>query len=97
MAFMLGNHLVFLNSFQFMASSLERLADNLPAGKFSCTSKVFEGKKLAVMKKKGFYPCDYKDSFQKFGDQQLPPKDSFCSILSDEGIGDEHFESVGFI
>ena len=38
MAFMLGKHLVFLDSFQFMASSLERLADNLPADKFNYTS-----------------------------------------------------------
>ena len=30
-------------------------------------------------------------SFQKFGDQQLPPKDSFYSILTDEGISDEQY------
>ena len=35
MAFMLGKHLVFLDSFQLMTSSLERLADNLPADKYS--------------------------------------------------------------
>ena len=32
------------------------------------------------------------DSFQKFGDQQLPPKEDFYSILTDEGINDEQYE-----
>lgn len=92
MAFMLGKHLVFLNSFQFMASSLERLADNLPADKFNYTSQAFKGEKLAVMKEKGVYPYDYMDSFQKFGDQQLPLKEGFYSILTDEGISHEQYE-----
>ena len=30
MAFMLGNHLTFINSFQFMSSSLDKLVNNLP-------------------------------------------------------------------
>ena len=34
MAFMLGKHLVFLDSFQFMSSSLDRLSANLPKDKF---------------------------------------------------------------
>ena len=89
---MLGKHLVFLDSFQFMASSLERLADDLPADKFNYTSQAFKGEKLALMKKKGVYPYDYMDSFQKFGDQQLPPKEEFYSIFKDEGISDEQYE-----
>ena len=44
------------------------------------------------MKKKGVYPYDYMDSFQKFGDQQLPQKKEFYSILTDEGISDEQYQ-----
>ena len=62
MAFMLGKHLVFLDSFQFMASSLERLVDNLPGEAFKYTSQVFQNEKLELMKKKGVYPYDYMDS-----------------------------------
>ena len=32
------------------------------------------------------------DSSQKFGDQQLPPKSSFYSILTHEGISEEQYE-----
>ena len=39
MAFMLSKHLLFLDSFQFMASSLKRLADNLAADRFIYTSQ----------------------------------------------------------
>ena len=75
-----------------MVSSLERLADNLPADKFDYTSQAFKGEILVLMKKKGVYPYDYMNSFQKFGDQQLPPKEEFYSILTDEGISDEQYE-----
>ena len=34
MAFMLGKHLVFLDSFQFMSSSLDKLRNNLPGDAF---------------------------------------------------------------
>ena len=52
MAFMLGNHLTFLDSFQFMSSSLENLVNNLPDEAFKYTSKAFKNEKLKLMKKK---------------------------------------------
>ena len=90
-AFMLDKQLVILDSFEFMATSLERLAANLPVDRFKYTSQVFLNEKLALMKKKGVYPYDYMDRFQKFGDQQLPPKKEFYSVLTDEGISDEQY------
>ena len=90
-AFMLGKHLVFLDSFQFMSSRLDKLAVNLPADAFKCTSHVFEGEKLDLMKQKGVYPNDYMDSEDKFNDQKLPSKDDFYSMLTDEGITDDSY------
>jgi len=92
MAFMLGNHLTFIDSFQFMSSSLEKLVSNLTDEAFKYTSKQFKNEKFNLMKKKGIYPYDFMDSFDKFHETQLPPKEEFYSILNDEHIKDEDCE-----
>ena len=89
---MLGNHLVFLDSFQFMSSSLEKLVNNLPKEALKYTSKMFKGDKLDLMAQKGVYPYDYMDSFNRFEETQLPNKEDFYSILNDEHISDEDYE-----
>ena len=91
MAFMLGNHLTFIDSFQFMSSSLDKLVSNLPRHSLKYTSKRFEGEKLDLMARKGVYPYDYMDSFDKF-DEKLPTKEEFYSILNDEHISDEDYK-----
>ena len=90
MAFMLGNHLTFLDSFQFMSSSLEKLVSNLPRESFKYTSQLFKDSKLDLMVRKGVYPYDYMDSFKKFK-CHLPTKEDFYSILNDEHISDEDY------
>ena len=91
MAFMLGNHLTFIDSFQFMSSSLDKLVSNLPKESLKYTSKKFKGKKLDLMAKKGVYPYDFMDSFEKFN-EKLPSKEDFYSILNDEQISDEDYK-----
>ena len=49
MAFMLGNHLTFFVSFQFMSSSLDKLVSNLLKDDLIYTSKVFKGNILNLM------------------------------------------------
>ena len=53
MAFMLGNHLTFNDSFQFMSSGLNKVVSNLPKKALKYTSKIFKGKKLKLMSQKG--------------------------------------------
>ena len=91
MAFMLGNHLTFIDSFQFMSSSLEKLVSNLPKESLKYTSKKFKGDKLDLMAQKGVYPYDYMDSFDKF-DEKLPTKEDFYSILNNQHISDDEYK-----
>ena len=55
MAFMLDNHLNFIDSFQFMSLSLDKLVSNLPKEAFKYTSEEFTGKKLSLMSQKGIH------------------------------------------
>ena len=91
MAFMLGKHLLFLDSFQFMSSSLDNLTKNLPDDAFIFTQQEFTGEQFNLMKQKGTYPYDYMDSFQKFNDTQLPIKKDFFSILYNQHITHEQY------
>ena len=92
LAFMLGNHLVFLDSLQFMNSSLDNLIKNLPDEAFKYTKQEFEKEQFNLMKRKGIYPYDHMDSFDRFNETQLPEKQDFYSILNNEHISDEQYK-----
>ena len=94
MVFMLGNHLTFIDSFQFMSSSLDKLVSNLPKEAFKYTSKQFMGKELSLMSQKGVYPYDYMDSFEKFDQTELPTKDQFYSVLNDQHITNDEYDNA---
>ena len=91
MAFMLGNHLTFIDSFQFMSFSLDKLVSNLPRELLKYTSQKFKGKELDLMARKGVYPYDYMDCFDKFN-EKLPPKEDFYSIMNNEHITNKDYQ-----
>ena len=78
----------FVDSFKFMASSLEKLVGNLPKEEFHQTSRFFD---VDLLSRKGFNPYEFMDSFEKF-EEILPGKDSFFSKLNGEGIAHEDYE-----
>ena len=91
MAFMLGNNLTFIDSFQFMSSSLDKLVSNLPKDAFEYTSEQFKHNRLNLMIRKGVYPYDFMDSFNKFH-EKLPSKEEFYSQLNDQHISEEDYQ-----
>ena len=86
MAFILGNHLTFIDTFQFMSLSLDKLVSNLPKEDLKYTSQEFTSKKLSLMSQKGVYPYDFMDSFEKFDQTELPTREQFYSIINDQHI-----------
>ena len=133
----------FIDSFQFMASSLDRLASNLT--EYPETEKYLElevsdglqrydrdlddlhddgdgedvnpeemlesdyrhnmyekptlsdhqqakfNQQRELMTRKGVYPYEFFDSWEKFEEHQLPSKDEFFSSLTDSNISDEEY------
>ena len=92
MAFYINNHLSFIDSFQFMSSSLEKLVENLSEERFISTREYFTDElQFHLMKAKGVYPYDYMDSFDKFNDTVLAPKEDLYSLLNNEDISDDNY------
>ena len=83
---------MFIDSFQFMSYSLDKLVSNLPKDDLIYTSKAFKGKRLDLMSQKDVYPNDFMDSFEKFNQKELPNKDQFYSIPNNQHITDDEYD-----
>ena len=93
MAFIVNRWLVFVDSMQFMNSSLDALVGNLGSGDFKCLRGVFgDDEQFKLVKRKGVYPYEWVDSFKKFDWSCLPSKECFFSSLKGKGISDEEYD-----
>ena len=77
--------LKFLDSFLFMASSLEKLVDATDKSDFKLTRKEF-GDQTEILLRKGVYPYEYINSLERFNEPKLPTIDTFYSKSSDESV-----------
>ena len=82
----------FIDSFKFMAASLDSLVKNLPKESFKNLKEFYEGDELKLLLRKGVFPYDWFDNFGKLSSTSLPPKESFHSILNDSGISEEDYQ-----
>ena len=96
-AFTLNKNLLFIDSMQFISSSLEKLVKNLLDDDFKYLTEEFGSKKLELLKQKGAYPYEYMDSFKKLSEEKLPDKKCFHSSVKDRTTGDNSKKIDGHI
>ena len=85
----------FIDSCRFMASSLDKLASNLDDDPCKHLREFYkEDEVFRLMRRKGVYPYEYMDEWNKFEETSLPPKDTFYSKLNIKGISDQDHEHV---
>ena len=85
MSFTVNNKINFIESFQFLSSSLDSLVKNL--------NEEFHKNKLDLLKEKGFYAYEYMSDFEKC-EEELPRQEKFYSSLTNRKINDKEYEHV---
>ena len=96
------NSFQFIDSFQHMSTSLEKLVKMLASDQeslddlrrsFPNTSHRFSNdNQFRLVVRKGVFPYDWLDSFDKLQHSELLSKDDFYSTLHDEAISDDDYE-----
>ena len=70
MAFTINKNLVFIDSKQYMNSSLEKLVKNLSDDDFKHLTQEFGSEDLKLLKQKDAYPYEYMDNFERFSEKK---------------------------
>ena len=65
---------------QFMNSSLDKLVKNLSDKDFKYLIEKFSSENLKLLKQKDTYPYRYMNSFERFNEEKLPPKNVFIVL-----------------
>ena len=93
MSFTINNKLSFIDSFQFLSSSLGSLVKKLSKDDFKYLGQEFDNNVLDLVKQKEFYPYENMSDFEKFK-EELPSKEKFYSSLADRKISHKKYEHV---
>ena len=74
----------------FLQQSLEKLVETTPKEELRITKNFAKEENLIY--KKGIYPYEYIDSYEKFEEKNLPEKEKFYSKLNEKHITEEEYE-----
>ena len=83
----------FIDSFQYLSTELEKLIASASKDSFEITKSYLQGEESEnLLLRKGVYPYEYMDSFERFNERSLPSKEAFYSSLKMEEVKDEDYE-----
>ena len=103
MAFVLDKNLVFIDSIQFMNSSLDKLVKNLSDEDFKYLVEKIGSENLELLKQKYAHPYEYMNSLERFNEEKLPARQYFSSstkkgeIVDDGKISDSDISVKGYL
>ena len=78
-------YLRFIDSCKFLNSSLQKMADNLPAEKMSILNKFFANEtedQRCLIRQKVFYPESYMTKRENFAEKELPSLQNWSNVLN---------------
>ena len=86
------NNLVFLDAYQFFASSLDSVAQSLSIDDLNYVYEHFGKEKGMLFRRKGVFPYSYVTSLEVLSEKGLPDKSCFKNDLTGEDISDEDYK-----
>ncbi|XP_025406050.1 uncharacterized protein LOC112680226 [Sipha flava] len=88
-----GFYVKFVDTFRFMSESLANLTNNLAKdkSKFRETKKYFSNNNLNLVIRKGVFPYEYINCWEKLNETSLPPKSKFYNSLTDDHISKKDY------
>ena len=85
----------FIDSLKFMSSSLDSLVNNLAKGGHQFFGfESYNDRQSKLLVRKGIYPYEYMDSWDRFKETSLSSIERFYSSLSMNGISDSDYEQA---
>jgi len=85
----------FTDTLRFMATSSSKVSKKLITPgfeKFRYTAKHFSTENLPLVTRKGVYPYEYTDNWDKLEEISLPPKENFYGSLKESHIKDKYYD-----
>ena len=90
-----GNYIALFGCERCKTNKTKDLDEETLKKSFNHTSGLCRcDEKFRLMIRKGGYPYEYMDGWEKFSETSLPPKDTFYSRLNMKGISDQVYEHV---